>query len=257
MARQFTALCELSHQINQYCLDTRGSEVVLDVLARLDTSDMLLVVNYITTKWLELPPSARNNLFPPDWLLSQSTFHQAVLLLLRLADFACIWDKDFDTFTAYHSASSEDTDDETPRHLLGPLTNTRSSAIQLLNSPDCPNLSPACYITDSPLSFPLRISQTPSPLVGSYLDTPAPALPADASAQHPVAPRSNRSTAPVRLRTTQQPSFRQPKPKTSTSTSKQSSTEQPPITGAGMSASDQNLNQGQNGDGAAFTNVQM
>ena len=70
MARQFTALCELSHQINQYHLDARGSEVALDMLARLDTSDVLLVVNYITTKWLELPPSARNNLFPLDWLLS-------------------------------------------------------------------------------------------------------------------------------------------------------------------------------------------
>ena len=180
-----------------------------------------------------------------------------MLSLLRLADFARIRDKDFDAFTAYRSASSEDTDDETPRCSSGPPADTRSSATQLLNSPDCPNLSPARHSTDSPLSFPLRISQTPSPLVGSYPGTPAPALPADAPARHPVALRSNRLTASVRLRTTRQPSFGQPKPKTSTSTSEQSSTEQPPITGADMSASDQNLTQGRNGDGAAFTNAQM
>ena len=180
-----------------------------------------------------------------------------MLSLLRLADFAHIQDKEFDTFTAYCSASSEDTDNKTPRCSSRSPADTRSSATQLLNSSDYPNLSPACHSTDSPLSFPLRISQTPSLLVGSYPGTPAPALPMDAPAQHPAALRSNRSTASVRLRTTQQPSFRQPKPKTSTSISEQSSTEQPPITGAGMSASDQNLTQGWNGDGAAFTNVQM
>lgn len=74
MSRQFTTLHKLCHQINQYCLDPRGVDVVADMLAKPDVSDMLLVIYYIIAKWPDLLLSAQNNYFPLDWLLSRSTF---------------------------------------------------------------------------------------------------------------------------------------------------------------------------------------
>lgn len=166
MSRQFTTLCKLSHQINQYCLDPRGAEVAANVLVRPDMSDTLLVIHYVMAKWPKLPLSAKNGLFPPDWLLSRSSFQQAVLSLLHLADFTHIQDKNFTAFTDYHVGSPGDIDNETPRHSPGPSAGVESSAAHLLSSLNCPNLSPVPPVhqsTNSPLSLPLCISTSQGP----------------------------------------------------------------------------------------------
>lgn len=110
-----------------------------------------------------------------------------------------------------------------PRHSPEPSAGIESLAACLLNSPNCPNLSPAHQSVDSPLSFPLCISQglppMPDPLVGCWPDTPAPVFASITPRLHtqqtmatdPAASRSARSTALASLAYIHQPSFRQTK----------------------------------------------
>ena len=233
------------------------------MLTKPDVSDILLMVHYITAKWPDLPLSAWNNPFPLDWLLSRNTFQQAVLSLLYLADFTCIQDENFAAFTDYCSDSPAGADDETPRCSPEPSAGTESSAACLLISPNCPNLSPVHQSVDSPLSFPLYISQglppTPGPLVGCWPDTPAPVFAPITPRLHtqqttttdPTAPKSARLTAPASLACICQPSFRQPKhaiPEQSHST---------PSTNMSSASAQEQQDQNQNGDGPGFLNAQM
>lgn len=175
MARQFTTLCELAYQIHQFRQHPQGSPIADDVLTTADAEDASTLVNYITVKWPDAPPSAKNFLFPPDWLLNCSSFRQSVWKFLNLANIAQIQDDDFvrwkdtEAFTVYQSESPPDPEDQ-----LTPVVSPHNRASLLLTSP-APNLSPKTSHPQENLPFQLHIAPTtPSHSIGGYPATPVP-----------------------------------------------------------------------------------
>lgn len=79
MSRRLLRIHELAHQF-------RAFQQKRHIEARDFDNEALLLQDFVIFSYPEVPQSARHHSFPPDWALSRSSLHQAVLEFFRLTD---------------------------------------------------------------------------------------------------------------------------------------------------------------------------